>query len=214
MDFLSFFLSFSFSFLLYIAQSFKQVYKMLFHLISTTLLGLAASLPVELELTHESLALALRDAGAVMPLESRTSSGVTYTISQNFVVNGNGPPFAGPYSPDGVSFNYQNDGNFVVYDPYGNPVFTSNTGAHENICDNSSSQCYLAFLGNGNLAVYIGGSIAWQTGTAGKGYQVAFMGKAPYVIIYNKSNKAIWNSGGAAPPPGGPCARGTGVICP
>ena len=176
---------------------------MLLHLLWTTLLGLASSLPLELEYNHENAALAVRDAGAVMTLGARSSSGVTYNVNQNFLTYSSVPSFNGPFGPNSVSFYFQGDGNAVAYngDPVTpNAVWDSGTGGHGDICSNSG-QCYLVFQGDGNLVIYIGGSPAWATGTAGKGYTVAFNGQAPYVVIYNRGNSVIWSSPGPPPPP-------------
>ena len=190
---------------------------MLLHLIWITLLSLASSLPVESELNHKDTALAIRDTGDAMALEVRDQYGISYTVNQNFIVHSAGPSFNGPFTPNGVSFYFQTDGNFVAYigpTVKSNAVWASDTSGHSR-CSNPSL-CYLAFLADGNLVISVRGNVIWSTGTAGRGYTLAFAGQAPYIAIYNKDNTKIWSSGGGATrpdPPDDPCSRGSHPIC-
>ena len=154
-------------------------------LVLTTLLGLAASLPVELE----SSALAIREPGTLQVLQPRTN-GVTYTKSQNFAVYAGGPVFAGPFDPNHISFVMQGDGNFVAYDANHNPVWASNTAGHPGCAQSQTNgACFLYFTGAGDLAVFVDNNVvAWHTNTAGKANSMALMGSAPYIILYNGTN--------------------------
>ena len=54
----------------------------------------------------------------------------------------------------------QDDGNFVIYDASGTPIWHTNTWGNPG--------AYLTIHDDGNMAIYAaGGHLLWQTGTGG-----------------------------------------------
>ncbi len=78
----------------------------------------------------------------------------------------------------------QGDGNLVVYNASGRPVWSSGTRGGNR----------LIMQGDGNLVMYSAdGKPVWNTGTK-NGHRLIMQGDGN-LVIYNTSNKAIWNSG-------------------
>lgn len=77
---------------------------------------------------------------------------------------------------------FQGDGNFVIYDPAGNALWSSGTSADR-----------LAFQDDGNLVAYRGDSPVWQAASAGRGERLALQDDGN-LVIYGAGGP-VWQSG-------------------
>lgn len=92
-----------------------------------------------------------------------------------------------------VRFSFQNDNNFVAY----NDTNTQNMETlwkSNHTTSNCGSNCQLTFDADGNLVNEVDGSEVWDAGTAGKGANLVFMNRAPWVVIWGKDGKEVWRS--------------------
>ncbi len=80
----------------------------------------------------------------------------------------------------------QSDGNLVLYDLNGKPLWASNTSQ-----DCSNKKCLVQFQKDGNLVLYKDGKAFWASNTAGTDYQLKVSEGPPYMSIVNGSGGII-----------------------
>jgi hypothetical protein len=82
--------------------------------------------------------------------------------------------FGGPFS-----FNYQNDGNLVIYDAASNPLWASNTTGHS--C--TASTCSAVFQADGNFVLKQGSTVYWSTKTSAAKGRLTVTSAAPFIQV-------------------------------
>jgi hypothetical protein len=83
----------------------------------------------------------------------------------------------------------QQDANFVLYQN-GKPLWSSQTNGK---ADCSKVSCQATFS-NGNLVVYAGSQVLFQTNTAGSNdLKLIFSKSVPYLTIKNSRGTLIWS---------------------
>ena len=86
---------------------------------------------------------------------------------------------------------FQNDGNLVLYNHNGTPLWSSGTAG-------KSSQ-YLDMQSDGNMVIYNKSfTPLWNSKTAGQGSSSLYMQDDGNLVIYNSNGVPTWNSGTAA----------------
>jgi hypothetical protein len=100
-------------------------------------------------------------------------------------------PGQGKWSCDGrFHLIYQGDGNVVLYDLVGQPLWSTRT--------NGQAAGLFAMQTDGNLVVYKpGGTAIWNTRTHGNGGAGLAIQDDGNLVIYDTSWRALWSSGTA-----------------
>ena len=106
-------------------------------------------------------------------------------------------PDAGLHPGDGLRsangayhFVYQGDGNLVLYDAWGTPMWASHT--------EGSVPGVVVMQGDGNLVMYDGQSVPiWHTGTHGYGGAYLEVGNDGNVVVYDAHGSPLWATGTA-----------------
>src|SRR5260370_172768 len=120
---------------------------------------------------HEHLAL---------PSGSSWYDAGNFTLTQNSSV-----------SVGALSLVMQGDGNLVLYQQDGTPVWFTGTGGQ----DCSADQCFAVFQGDGNFVVYNGSTPLWNSGTPGyPDAQLLLSTEAPEFEIIDTNNNLLWSN--------------------
>jgi hypothetical protein len=91
----------------------------------------------------------------------------------------------------GGRLSYQPDGNLVVYDAAGTPLWASNTAGRA--CTPSS--CMASFQPDGNFVLSDNGVPYWATGTAGTGAtHINISGASPVISLTNGVGQPVWQA--------------------
>jgi hypothetical protein len=83
----------------------------------------------------------------------------------------------------------QGDGNFVIYDCCGTPLWHSNTWT-----TGDASNYYCIFQGDANLVVYDGSTPKWASGTDNSGGTTLIMQNDNNLVIYDANMQPKWAS--------------------
>jgi hypothetical protein len=84
---------------------------------------------------------------------------------------------------------FQGDGNLVVYNSSGAPLWASGTADQD-----CSAGCEADFQGDGNLVLYNNGRPYWATGTDRQGGSLLFQNSQPYLQIKSGDGFAVWST--------------------
>lgn len=90
---------------------------------------------------------------------------------------------ANPY----VKLIFQSDGNLVIYNSSGSPLWATNTWGRA-----CSSNCVAAFQNDGNLVLYQNGAPYWASNTIGTGFKLKVSPTAPVISILDSNGNAVW----------------------
>lgn len=86
----------------------------------------------------------------------------------------------------GYRFTFQGDGNLVIYNPSGTPLWHTGT---------MGQAARLVWQTDGNLVLYDGGNRPiWSSGTQGQGARLIFQGDGN-LVIYTSANQPLWSTG-------------------
>jgi Peptidase_C39 like family len=86
----------------------------------------------------------------------------------------------------GYTLAFQGDGNLVMYNPSGRPIWATGTNGYAQ---------RVAFQGDGNVVLYDGNNRAiWATNTDGRGRLFAFQADGNFVV-YDGNGRAVYSTG-------------------
>lgn len=82
-----------------------------------------------------------------------------------------------------AKFVFQTDGNLVIYDLNGRPLWESTKIPG---CSSGTNNCYVRFQSDGNLVIYNNNDVAvWQSGTKGSNLKLEISNEYPFLKISN-----------------------------
>ena len=89
---------------------------------------------------------------------------------------------------DGYRLSFQLDGNFVLYNPFGVPLWSSNTWFPNDPADTLTVQA------DGNVVIYRRGTSLWSTNTSGNTNAIFAFQKNGELTLYTESFQPLWSS--------------------
>ena len=82
-------------------------------------------------------------------------------------------------------FIFQNDGNLVLYNRAGSPIFATGTNDRADL---------LAVQADGNIVLYGSNGAVWSTGTGGVAGAFLAIQWDGNIVVYSRNNSPLWSS--------------------
>jgi hypothetical protein len=82
-------------------------------------------------------------------------------------------------------FIFQNDGNLVLYNPTGSPIFATGTNNRADL---------LAVQADGNIVLYGSSGVVWSTGTGGVPGAFLSIQWDGNIVVYGRNDSPLWSS--------------------